>query len=124
MHNLLLRSIAHSIHTKLNLSLRMISECLSVPKSTIYRWLHSNNSSTASNTVSSPFSTRKTYCSIIEKYLSNNPSSRLRDVQQHLVATHSASMSLSTICRYLRLLGISWKKASFQEYNNLRDLEE
>jgi transposase len=123
MHSPLLHSIAYNIYTKLNVSLRKVAECLQVDKSSVHRWLRNREIQPVVKGRVSSYNCNEPYCNVIRKYVTNNPNTRLKDLQQHLAKNYSTPISLSTICRYLRKMGFSWKKVSFQQYNNLVELK-
>jgi len=64
------------------------------------------------------------YEKVIRKYMEENSNCRLRDVREYLKEQYNKHVSLSTICRYLRLLGISYKKITFRHYTDWNRLIE
>lgn len=98
-------------------SIRCISDLLEVSKFTIHRWI---------NIKSSPERKKRNKCLIsyekekdIRDYIQSNPNCRLKDIKERLKEQYDKDVSLSIICRYLRLLRISYKKTTIQHYTDL-----
>ena len=119
MHPLLLRQISKRMHKKLNFSIRKIAKLLNISKSSIHRWI--NNSTKKKNYYNnSQFENCK---QLLLDFIKNNPHIRLKDIQYYLHTKH-INLSISSICRYLKLLRISYKKVSFQHYTNWNALQQ
>ena len=103
MHPLLLRQISKRMHKKLNFSIRKIAKLLNISKSSIHRWI--NNSTKKKNYYNnSQFENCK---QLLLDFIKNNPHIRLKDIQYYLHTKH-INLSISSICRYLKLLRISY----------------
>lgn len=111
----ILQTIACNLRNKPEkYSIRVISNLLSIPKSTIHRWINFKFKTNKRTRIKSLFC----YDKVIRDYITINPTCRLKDIKYHLCQTYSKVVSISTICRYLRLLGISYKKTTIQHYSN------
>ncbi len=117
MYEPILRTVAKNIDSRFKYPIRKIADLLNVSKSTIHRWLSNNTIKAPRIKQFYPFN------KIIQKYVSENPHCRLKDIQHYLLSTHNKQLSLSSICKYLRLLRISYKKISFQNYTNWDKLQ-
>jgi transposase len=95
-------------------SIRAVSNLLGVSKSTIHRWMHLKFKAERKGR------TRSLICyeKVIRDYVGLNPNCRLKDIKEFLKERYEKNVSISTICRYLRLLRISYKKTTIQHYTN------
>src|ERR1700733_15500393 len=118
MRELVLRDIANDIRNRFNYPYRKIGDLLGVGKSTIYRWIKYKSK------LKSETKSFVVWDKVISNFVRNNPHCRLKDIQIHLKTNYFRTFSLSTICRYLRKLNLSYKRIKFQQYTNLSDLEE
>ena len=101
-------------------SIRKISNLLGISKSTIHRQVNHRMKAQYMKRNGTLFSYEK----VIRKYMEENSNCRLRDVREYLKEQYNKHVSLSTICRYLRLLGISYKKITFRHYTDWNRLIE
>ena len=104
----------NSIASRTGHSIRTISNLLSVSQSTIHRWVNRKIQLCRKRKIKSLVCYEK----IIGNYVRLNPDCRLKDIKESLVERYGKIVSLSTICRYLRLLGISYKKITIQNYTD------
>ena len=112
MYDYDLRAVAVRLRSERGYSFRKISDLLGVSKSTIHRWM-SNSSVKAPRT---KISLMKLYGEFIGELLSENPSYRLKDLRDQISKKYNRTISLSSVCRCIRLLGLSYKKSTFQQY--------
>ena len=121
MYPAILQTIACNLRNRPEkYSVRTISNLLGMSKSTIHRWINLRMKSGKVKRIGSLFSYQK----VIRKYMEENPNCRLKDVKVFLEEQHGKHISLSTICRHLRLLGISYKKVTLRNYTNWERLIE
>lgn len=120
MYPPVLKAISKDIKERFkSYSIRKIGDLLSIGKSTIHRWFHETEIKKKKST----YSKHHNYDVIIKAIINRNPESRLKDIQDQIHKECNKLLSLSTICRYIRRFGISYKRTSFQLYNNLNELQ-
>jgi transposase len=104
-----LRAVSKHIREAYNYSYRKISQLIQVSKTTIHRWL-----TCTSNTISPKKNNRDEIFALLQTTIKNEPCVRLKDLQRKLQTVCNFTISLSTICRYIRTLGITRKRLSIQ----------
>jgi transposase len=115
MYPAILQSIANNLRNRPEkYSIRTISNLLTVSKSTIHRWVNRKVQLSRKRKIKS----LNSYEKIVRDYVKSNPACRLKDLKELLKERYGKIVSISTICRYLRLLGISYKKTTIQNYTD------
>ncbi len=119
MYPNILQAIVKDVNKRFKYSVRTLGNLFGIGKSTIHRWIKYKDCISKKNRVR-----KYEVCSkIIKEIIITNPDSRLKDIQICLVTNYNIRISLSCICRYLRELGISRKKITFQQFSNWDDLQ-
>src|SRR5579872_5094896 len=120
MYSLDLRTAACKLRDRWKLSYRELEKCLGISKSAIQRWVKNSKKDSVRN---SSHGSKLSCFDIIRKFVIDKCNTRLIDIKTHLGEKGYKSISLSTICRYLRRMKFSYKKVSFQNYTDLDKLK-
>lgn len=101
----MLREIVRDFYSRNNFSIRYIASIFKISKSTISRWI--KNIIKQRTKKMNPLNIYSMIKSIIE----SNCFVRLLDIQTKLSEEHKIKISLTTISKYIRCIGITYKRA-------------